>query len=246
MRGPEAVPSTLSIGRAEAPTSFGNTKLSSEQLTPFVKPPLGTSVQRVRTIKAGETTYIDNVLVSVQKQRPKSTPAYGTVARAEGAHAFLAHKLGIGVEIATIESGPGYLGMVKVAEANAIVAAAHLGTPGDSHDRRVVRAMGADDEASSRTAQGMLASDPVGYDAVTALLEEKRSVDGHQINEAITEANERKETVIVTFITAEGKVFNRKQRARNGEVVIHEIQSKPKEQTVFDPHSKRTDFDLAA
>ena len=196
------------------------------------------------TIRAGETTYIGNTKVSAEQLEPLVKPATGTTARAEGAHAFIAIQLGIGVKKATIQSGPGYLGMVEVDRADARVAAAHLGQ-GDSHDRRVIRWLGADEHSSHTAAKGILASDPEGYDAVTTLLEKKRTVNGHQIKEAIHEAKERKEYVLVVFRTPEGRVFKKKTKTINGEAIIQEIKT-PQEQIVFEPEMEMDKLALAA
>ncbi len=170
-------------------------------------------------VSVGETKYFGNIEVFSKQLEKKVKPATGTVARAEGAHAFIAVKKGIEVEMATINSGPGFLGAVRVATPDPDVAAAHLGT-GDSHNRRVIRALRANENASHRNAQRILASDPDGYDAVTSLLEEERTVTGHRIREAMDEAKKRKETVLVTIITQDGKVHETKEQSIKGIVVF--------------------------
>lgn len=179
---------------------------------------------RSETLSVTGDTYIDGFQIRVQKDnKPHITP--GSTAVHEATHAVAAIANGTSVKKATIEPGPGYLGLTELSRFDPIAAAApHAdGCSGTGHDVHIVAMMGIDVRAASSAALGVVGQNRQEIGAVASLLEEKKTITGSDIEASIREVGEKKkghEKAIVFIKAADGSERSLKTDMHGGIVMI--------------------------
>ncbi len=150
------------------------------------------------SISVGQKVHLDNgVQVEAWFLRPRRlTP--GDTAEHEAKHAVVAEKNGTSVETVTIIPGPGYYGLTRLARPDPVAAAAaHAdGHSGTSHDVFIIGLMGAGVGSAMGAAAGILGTSREEVEEVAARLEDKKSMGGHEVREAMADAKKGKEVVV--------------------------------------------------
>lgn len=171
-------------------------------------------------IGINETKYFGNTKITAIAE-PKKTVIAGETAEHEATHAVTAIKNGTSVRMATNIAGDGYLGATFLSRPDAVAAAAPhaVGHRGTGHDVSIVHAIG--NHGAFSAARTIVAMNHDNISAVAALIEEKGTVSGGEI-EATMDAVDKKEekvTIVVEDITA-GKRKQEKVIASKGVVVF--------------------------
>jgi hypothetical protein len=174
-------------------------------------------------VSINQTKYIDRFRVTVEPLTAKKKTVGGSVATHEARHAVAAVANGTEVRSATIVPGPGYLGLTELSRPDPISAAAPhaTGSNGTGHDVFIIGLMGYDVSTASNVARGIIANNHKEVAAVAALLEEKRTVTGHEIQETMKNVSKKEERVMVIVEDADvGKIHIEEVQATKGVVVF--------------------------
>ena len=154
-------------------------------------------------IPIGKTTFIEGLKIFAEApiQKPKTRP--GGTALHEAMHVIAANENGTGVESATIIPGDGYLGLTKLSRPDAVAAMGphSMGASGTSFDVFIAGQIGNAGAAES-AARGIINSNMDKVEAVASVLEEKGTIGGSEISQAIREVEHPTPQLATIFIEA--------------------------------------------
>ncbi|MBI2621670.1 MAG: hypothetical protein HYW63_03455 [Candidatus Levybacteria bacterium] len=160
----------------------------------------------------------DGSEIDTETKDPYERVCISSVAFHEGVHAFLAIKRGVGVKQASRIPGPGYLGKTEPYDFDGVAAVgpAALGLEGCGHDLRLASYKGVNIGAAKATGRQMVSEDPRGLRRVSAVIEQKGSATGGELEEALNKG----ENVLVRIRRRDGTTEERLEEDVRGETVM--------------------------
>ncbi len=177
------------------------------------------SINKTKYLEDG--TKVTTVVQPPEKQRKKA----GITAKHEATHAVTAAINGRTVKKVTIIPGEGYLGLTELDKADPIAAAApHAnGFDGTGYDLFTIRASGHDVESVSSAARSITVNNSEEIHAVAVALEEKKTLDHHEVTKEISQARKKQDvTKVDIFIrNSEGEIrIIKNAKGENGKLNV--------------------------
>lgn len=170
-------------------------------------------------VRVGERMQFANgASLKVSRLTPKGRGVVSRVAIHEAMHAVVAKRRGVGIKIATVRPGEGYLGMVETSSFDAPTAMAAVGTGGTGHDEAIVEYSGQSASAAHEVAKDIVSENPLEVHAVASLLDRKGTVGDSEITDAMENADV--EDVAVQYINPDGREHTIFREAKRGNLVL--------------------------
>jgi len=129
---------------------------------------------------------------------------------------------GTWVRKATRIPGPGYLGLTELSRPDPIAAAGPhaTGSHGTAHDVFIIGFMGHDVHSASSIARNIIENNIEKIEAVGSLIEEKQTVTGNEIQEAMNSVDRKEEKVKVIIKSQDGGEQQTEELASQKGVVV--------------------------
>lgn len=162
------------------------------------------SFETLRVPTDGQEVHSNGFIVRVEPFSKKKQRMAGRVARHEAIHAVLAEVTGTSVRSVTIRPGPGYLGLTELSGFNAIAAAGPEadGCDGTEYDMSII---GVGTSAAVSAAKSTIPENEDAIGEVACDLEQKGSMSGGEVRDAMKKGKDREGEFLVHLITPDGQ-----------------------------------------
>jgi len=161
------------------------------------------------SFELGKPQFFAGNKITVESQTRALDIIPSEVALHESEHAVAAIVNGTEVSNMTIQPSSDYLGLTELSRFDPVAAVAphSMGAKGTGYDIMLVEQMGKDVSSLAKAARGIINNNWTAVETVAKLLEEKGTISGFEVKQAINSAGKPKEErVRVTIEDSGGKV----------------------------------------